>query len=41
MENSLFSDKEYRAWINELKSRIKQSQIKASVRVNATMLELY
>jgi len=40
-ENSLFSDKEYKAWIKELKDRIRQSQIKAFVRVNSSMLELY
>jgi predicted nuclease of restriction endonuclease-like (RecB) superfamily len=40
-ENSLFSDREYRAWVKELKDRIRKSQIKASVRVNSSMLELY
>jgi predicted nuclease of restriction endonuclease-like (RecB) superfamily len=40
-ENSLFCDKEYKAWVKELKDRIRKSQIKASVRVNASMLELY
>lgn len=32
---------EYVAWINEIKMKIKQSQIKASVRVNDAMLDLY
>jgi predicted nuclease of restriction endonuclease-like (RecB) superfamily len=41
MGNDLFSDKEYKAWIIELKTRIKQSQMKASMRVNSSMLELY
>lgn len=42
MENSsLFGDKEYKAWVKELKGRIRQSQIKASVRINSSMLELY
>jgi hypothetical protein len=40
-EGSLFSDKEYRAWVTELKDRVRKSQIKASVRVNSSMLELY
>jgi predicted nuclease of restriction endonuclease-like (RecB) superfamily len=40
-KNSLFCDKEYKAWIKDLKDRIHKSQIKASVRVNASMLELY
>jgi predicted nuclease of restriction endonuclease-like (RecB) superfamily len=34
-------DKEYRQWLVDLKSRIRQSQIKASVRVNSSMIELY
>jgi predicted nuclease of restriction endonuclease-like (RecB) superfamily len=34
-------DNEYKKWISDLKQRIQQSQIKASVRVNTTMLELY
>lgn len=41
MANELFSDKEYKAWVKELKARIKHGQIKASVRVNSSMLELY
>lgn len=32
---------EYRAWIENIKQRIKQSQIKASVKVNYAMLDLY
>jgi predicted nuclease of restriction endonuclease-like (RecB) superfamily len=40
-ENSLFCDKEYKAWIKELKDRIRKSQVKASVRINFSMLELY
>jgi predicted nuclease of restriction endonuclease-like (RecB) superfamily len=34
-------DREYKEWLIDLKKRIKQSQIKASVRVNSAMLELY
>jgi predicted nuclease of restriction endonuclease-like (RecB) superfamily len=41
MGNELFSDNEYKAWVKELKARIRQSQLKASVRVNSSMLELY
>jgi predicted nuclease of restriction endonuclease-like (RecB) superfamily len=33
--------REYKEWLGDLKRRIKQSQIKASVRVNTEMLELY
>ena len=40
-ENTLFSDKEYKAWVKELKDRIRKSQIKAVVYVNSSMLELY
>lgn len=32
---------EYRHWINEVKKRIKQSQIKASVKINYELLDLY
>jgi hypothetical protein len=41
MSNELFSDKEYKAWVKELKLRIKQSQLKAAVKVNAEMIDLY
>lgn len=34
-------DDEYKTWIENLKDRIKHSQIKASVRVNYEMLDLY
>ncbi|GHU69084.1 hypothetical protein AGMMS49983_22070 [Clostridia bacterium] len=34
-------DKEYKDWLVELKNRIRQSRLKASIRVNTTMLELY
>lgn len=32
---------EYISWINEIKEKIKRRQIKASVRVNAELLDLY
>lgn len=32
---------EYKAWISDVKKRIKQSQIKASVKVNYELLNLY
>ena len=34
-------DDEYKAWIENIKNRIKYSQIKASVKVNHEMLDLY
>jgi predicted nuclease of restriction endonuclease-like (RecB) superfamily len=37
----LLADKDYKQWLCDLKLRIRQSQIKASVRVNSAMLELY
>jgi predicted nuclease of restriction endonuclease-like (RecB) superfamily len=40
-ENSLFGNKEYKTWVKELKERIRRSQVKASVQINSTMLELY
>lgn len=32
---------EYISWINEIKEKIKGSQLKASVRVNVELLDLY
>lgn len=34
-------DKEYKAWLSELKEKIKASQLKAGLKVNAEMLALY
>ncbi len=34
-------DDEYKAWIENIKDRIKHSQIKASVKVNYELLDLY
>lgn len=34
-------DDEYKAWIENIKERIKHSQIKASVKVNYELLDLY
>ena len=34
-------DNEYRNWIKELKSRYKQSQIKAAIRVNSELIRFY
>jgi predicted nuclease of restriction endonuclease-like (RecB) superfamily len=34
-------NKEYRQWLTDLKDRIRKSQIKASVKVNTSMIELY
>jgi predicted nuclease of restriction endonuclease-like (RecB) superfamily len=41
MSKALLIDKEYVIWLQNLKFRIRQSQIKASVRINSAMLELY
>ena len=35
------TDNEYKEWIGELKQRIRQSQIKAAVKVNTELLKLY
>ena len=34
-------DDEYKNWLTELKSRIRQSQIKAAIKVNSELLLLY
>ena len=41
MANTLKSNKEYNAWFLELKLRIRQSQLKAAVKVNTELLNLY
>jgi hypothetical protein len=41
MDKTLLEDNGYRIWLKELKSGIRQSQIKASVRVNTSMMGLY
>ena len=37
----MLADKEYVEWVADVKHRYRQSQIRASVRVNTTMLEFY
>lgn len=39
--SELIQDKEYLDWISELSERFRQSQVKASVRVNQEMLRFY
>ncbi|MDR0853370.1 MAG: PDDEXK nuclease domain-containing protein [Clostridiales Family XIII bacterium] len=41
MSKLITIDNEYKDWLTDLKQRIKQSQLKASVRINTEMLELY
>ncbi|WP_455592460.1 PDDEXK nuclease domain-containing protein [Bacteroides sp.] len=41
MERLITTDTEYKEWISELKLRIRQSQIKAAVKVNTELLHLY
>lgn len=35
------ADKGYVAWLADVKTRLRQNQIKASIRVNTAMLEFY
>ena len=37
----LVKDSEYKQWLGELKQRIRQSQIKAAIKVNSELLRLY
>ncbi|MDR1115369.1 MAG: DUF1016 N-terminal domain-containing protein [Tannerella sp.] len=37
----LIKDSEYKQWLGELKRRIRQSQIKAAIKVNSELLRLY
>jgi predicted nuclease of restriction endonuclease-like (RecB) superfamily len=39
--DGMLADKEYVEWVADVKHRYRQSQIRASVRVNTTMLEFY
>lgn len=39
--DGMIADKEYIKWLSEVKARFRQSQIKASVRVNTSMLEFF
>jgi len=39
--NGMASDKDYVEWLSEIKSRFRSSQVKAAIRVNTDMLELY
>ncbi len=41
MNEIAVKDKEYRHWINEIRGRYRQSQIKAAVKVNSEMLKFY
>ena len=41
MSKLIKTDNEYKEWIGELKQRIRQSQIKAAVKVNTELLRLY
>jgi predicted nuclease of restriction endonuclease-like (RecB) superfamily len=41
MSKLITIDNEYKEWLSDIKIRIKQSQLKASIRVNTEMLELY
>lgn len=41
MERLIKTDTEYKEWISELKLHIRQSQIKAAVKVNTELLKLY
>ena len=41
MSKLIHINKDYAAWIGELKLRIRQSQIKAAVKVNTELLQLY
>lgn len=39
--NKLLDDKEYRLWLQNIKTRVMQAQLKAAVRVNTSLLEFY
>jgi predicted nuclease of restriction endonuclease-like (RecB) superfamily len=41
MSTSISKDKAYKNWLEELKKRIQSSQIKAAIKVNSELMELY
>jgi predicted nuclease of restriction endonuclease-like (RecB) superfamily len=41
MESIISKDKVYRGWLEELKKKISASQIKAAIKVNSELLNLY
>lgn len=41
MSTIISKDKAYKTWLEELKKRIQTSQIKAAIKVNSELLELY
>lgn len=38
---NLIRNANYRTWLEDIKSRVRSAQLKASVRVNTTFLEMY
>ena len=41
MSKLIKTDDSYKAWITELKQRIRQSQIKAAIKVNVELIRMY
>ena len=41
MKHNLLSDKEYKIWLSEIKSKVRNAQLKAAVRVNTELLTFY
>jgi len=41
MKHTLLSDREYKAWLTGIKSKVRNAQLKAAVRVNSEMLLFY
>ena len=41
MQSNQLISNEYKSWISELKQKFQQAQVKASVKVNNTLLEFY
>ena len=39
--DGMIADKDYVKWLSDIKQRMAQCQVKASVKVNTVMLELY
>ena len=41
MKSNLIFDKEYKVWLANIKTRVRNAQIKAAISVNTELLKLY
>ena len=39
--NRIASNQEYKTWLKDLKQKVRQTQLKAAIKVNSTLIEFY